>query len=69
MTLFCLRCRRSTGLPGKYVPLAETVKGFAAIVDGKCDDLPEWAFFNVGTLDDARKKAADKLAEEKGGEA
>ena len=58
-----------TGLPGKYVPLAETVKGFAAIVDGKCDDLPEWAFFNVGTLDDARKKAADKLAEEKGGEA
>ena len=29
-----------TGLPGKYVPLAETVKGFAAIVDGKCDDLP-----------------------------
>ena len=54
-----------TGLPGKYVPLAETVKGFAAIVDGKCDDLPEWAFFNVGTLDDARKKAADKLAEEK----
>ncbi len=58
-----------TGLPGKYVPLAETVKGFAAIVDGKCDDLPEWAFFNVGTLDDARKKAADKLAEEIGGEA
>ena len=58
-----------TGLPGKYVPLAETVKGFAAIVDGKCDDLPEWAFFNVGSLDDARKKAADKLAEEKGGEA
>ena len=47
----------------------ETLRGFAAIVDGKCDDLPEWAFFNVGTLDDARKKAADKLAEEKGGEA
>ena len=45
-----------TGLPGKYVPLAETVKGFAAIVDGKCDDLPEWAFFNVGTLDDARSE-------------
>ena len=49
-----------TGLPGKYVPLAETVKGFAAIVDGQVDDLPEWAFFNVGTLDDARKKAAEK---------
>ena len=46
-----------TGLQGKYVPLAETVKGFAAIVDGQCDDLPEWAFFNVGTLDDARQKA------------
>ena len=57
-----------TGLEGKYVPLAETVKGIAAIVDGKCDDLPEWAFFNVGTLDDARKKYADKMAEEaKGG--
>ena len=56
-----------TGLQGKYVPLEETVKGFAAIVDGKADDLPEWAFFNVGTLDEARKKAADKLAEEKGG--
>jgi F-type H+-transporting ATPase subunit beta len=56
-----------TGLQGKYVPLAETVKGFAAIVDGQCDDLPEWAFFNVGTLDDARQKAAEKLAEENGG--
>ena len=56
-----------TGLPGKYVPLAETVKGFAAIVDGEADDLPEWAFFNVGTLADARKKYADKQAEEKGG--
>ena len=56
-----------TGLQGKYVPLAETVKGFAAIVDGECDDIPEWAFFNVGTLDDAKKKYADKLAEEKGG--
>ena len=56
-----------TGLPGKYVPLAETIKGFAAIVDGECDDIPEWAFFNVGTLDDAKKKYADKLAEEKGG--
>ena len=39
----------------------------SAIVDGQCDDLPEWAFFNVGTLADARKKYADKQAEEKGG--
>ena len=43
------------------------VRVFAAIVDGQCDDLPEWAFFNVGTLADARKKYADKQAEEKGG--
>ena len=56
-----------TGLKGKYVPLQDTVRGFAAIVDGEADDLPEWAFFNVGTLEDARQKAAEKLAEEKGG--
>ena len=56
-----------TGLKGKYVPLKDTVRSFAAIVDGKADDLPEWAFFNVGTLADARKKYADKQAEEKGG--
>lgn len=46
-----------TGLDGKYVPLAETVKGFAAIVDGECDDMPEEALYNVGTLDEAREKA------------
>ena len=56
-----------TGLKGKYVPLQDTVRSFAAIVDGEADDLPEWAFFNVGTLEDARQKAAEKLAEEKGG--
>ena len=56
-----------TGLKGKYVPLKDTVRSFAAIVDGEADDLPEWAFFNVGTLEDARQKAAEKLAEEKGG--
>ena len=48
-------------------PIDQHVKGFAAIVDGEADDLPEWAFFNVGTLEDARQKAAEKLAEEKGG--
>ena len=48
------------------MPLQDTVRGFAAIVDGEADDLPEWAFFNVGTLEDARQKAAEKLAEEKG---
>ena len=56
-----------TGLKGKYVPLKDTVRSFAAIVDGKADDLPEWAFFNVGTLEEAREKAEKKLAEEKGG--
>ena len=49
------------------MPPQETVRGFAAIVDGEADDLPEWAFFDVGTLEDARQKAAEKLAEEKGG--
>ena len=48
-------------------PIDQHVKGFAAIVDGKADDLPEWAFFNVGTLEEAREKAEKKLAEEKGG--
>jgi F-type H+-transporting ATPase subunit beta len=46
-----------TGLEGKYVPLAETVRGFREILDGKCDDLPEQAFMMVGTIDEAREKA------------
>jgi F-type H+-transporting ATPase subunit beta len=46
-----------TGLKGVYVPIKETVKGFKAIVDGEVDDLPEMAFFNVGTIDDAIEKA------------
>ena len=46
-----------TGLEGKYVPLKESVRGFKAIVDGEVDDLPEAAFFNVGTIDDAIEKA------------
>ena len=46
-----------TGVPGVYVPLAETLRGFRAIVDGELDDLPEAAFFNVGTLDDVLAKA------------
>ena len=50
-----------------HLKVQDTVRGFAAIVDGEADDLPEWAFFNVGTLEDARQKAAEKLAEEKGG--
>lgn len=46
-----------TGVPGRYVPLSETVRGFAAIIDGAADDLPEAAFFNVGTLEEAVRKA------------
>ena len=46
-----------TGMPGVYVPVAETVKGFGAIVSGEMDDYPEQAFFNVGTLDDVIAKA------------
>ena len=46
-----------TGMPGKYVPINETVKGFAAIVNGDMDEYPEQAFFNVGTIDDAIAKA------------
>ena len=47
-----------TGVSGKYVPVAETVKGFRAIIDGEMDEYPEAAFFNVGTIDDVIKKAA-----------
>ena len=47
-----------TGIPGVYVPLSETVKGFAAIVDGQMDQYPEAAFFNVGTIEEVPRKAA-----------
>jgi len=46
-----------TGVPGVYVPVAETIRGFQAILSGEMDDVPEQAFFNVGTLDDVKKKA------------
>jgi F-type H+-transporting ATPase subunit beta len=46
-----------TGAPGKYVPLADGVRGFREIVDGKHDDLPEQAFYMVGTIDEAVEKA------------
>ncbi|QYK51384.1 MAG: F0F1 ATP synthase subunit beta [Anaerolineales bacterium] len=51
-----------TGTPGQYVSLAETVRGFREILDGKHDDLPEQAFMMVGTIDQAVEKAK-KLAE------
>ena len=46
-----------TGAPGKYVSLAETIRGFKMIVNGECDHLPEQAFYMVGTIDEAFEKA------------
>lgn len=46
-----------TGIQGVYVPLQETIRGFKAIIDGEMDDYPENAFFNVGTIEDVKKKA------------
>src|SRR5438094_186146 len=46
-----------TNRPGKYVPLKETIRGFGEILDGKHDDLPEQAFYMVGTIDEAVEAA------------
>ena len=46
-----------TGIKGVYVPIEETIRGFKAILSGEMDEYPENAFFNVGTIDDVRKKA------------
>lgn len=46
-----------TGLKGKFVPLAETIKGFRAIIEGDMDKYPEAAFFNVGSIDEVVEKA------------
>jgi F-type H+-transporting ATPase subunit beta len=46
-----------TGSPGKYVSLKDTIKGFQAILSGECDELPEQAFYMVGTIDEAFEKA------------
>lgn len=46
-----------TGMAGVYVPVKETVRGFKEILSGKYDDVPEAAFYNVGTIEDALKKA------------
>ena len=54
-----------TGIPGKYVPLKETIRGFKMIIDGEMDEYPESAFFNVGTIDDviAKEKAEAEEAQ------
>lgn len=54
-----------TGLEGKYVKLEDTIRGFREIVEGKHDDLPEQAFYLVGTIEEARAKAAKLAAEVK----
>ncbi|MNC87386.1 ATP synthase subunit beta, sodium ion specific [compost metagenome] len=46
-----------TGLEGRYVTIADTVRSFKEILDGRCDDLPEQAFLMVGAIDEAREKA------------
>ncbi len=48
-----------TGTPGRYVKLSETIRGFREIVDGKHDDLPEQAFYMVGTLEEAQERAKE----------
>ena len=48
-----------TQIPGKYVPLEETVRGFKGLVEGEYDDLPEQAFYMVGTIDEALQKAKE----------
>ncbi len=52
-----------TGTPGVYVPLSDTLAGFKAIISGEMDEYPEAAFFNVGTIDDVKKKARELQSE------
>jgi len=54
-----------TGTPGRYVKLADTIKGFEEIVEGKYDNLPEQAFYMVGSIDEVLEKSASILAENK----
>ncbi len=51
-----------TGRPGRYVSLRDTVQGFREILDGNCDDLPEQAFYMVGTIDEVRERAKELAA-------
>ena len=53
-----------TGIQGVYVPLKETIRGFKAIIDGEMDEYPENAFFNVGTIEDVKKKAKELEAQQ-----
>jgi F-type H+-transporting ATPase subunit beta len=53
-----------TGIPGRYVPLHETLRGFRAILEGRHDDLPEQAFYMVGSIDEAVSAATRLAADE-----
>ena len=53
-----------TGIQGVYVPLKETIRGFKAIIDGEMDEYPENAFFNVGTIEDVKKKTKELEAQQ-----
>jgi len=53
-----------TGIPGAYVPLSETLRGFKGILEGRYDDLPEQAFYMTGTIDDVLTKARQLAAED-----
>ena len=55
--------RSFTGTPGQYVPIAETIRGFKEILEGRHDALPEQAFYMVGTIDMAVEKAARMAAQ------
>ena len=48
------------GFPGIYVPVAETIRGFAEILEGKLDEVPESCFLNAGTIDDVRARAKEE---------
>ena len=52
-----------SGVPGVMVSIEDTIKGFNMIMDGEVDDIPEQAFLNVGTIEDAKAKA-EKLKHE-----
>ena len=52
-----------SNVPGTFVPLEETIRGFSELLSGACDDWPEQAFYMVGTIDDAQAKARTLKAE------
>jgi F-type H+-transporting ATPase subunit beta len=49
-----------TGIPGRYVPLAETIKGFKEIIEGRCDEIPEQAFYMAGTIDEVHERSKNQ---------